>query len=638
MLEAVFLDGTDEVTAVGLTQWDQGQQLRITLASLPSAFQVHFGYKDSKYAYVVQATASGGVATVNIPNVVLQQSSTVTAWIYLVDGTARETVKTIKLPIVPRKQPSDYAYTEAEILDYTTVIAKMETEVNKASVSATTAQEAARTAVSAAADTVNLDHRITRNDKRIRNLEQRIDPQLYETDDGVAYIKDVPGDALPFAEITEIGGMTRKCENFISCAENFEFTKLASMAVNIPAGKYCLSTQGGTFGNLNRGCIRFYKNDKWLTLNADGGVSNVELTSEETQLYFYANGTALADSEGVTATISQLMLNKGSTALPYEPYFEGLRDVKVTAVESVGINIWDEVWEVGYIDANGNNLSGYTDRIRSTNYISCIADTTYFVVGNAILVNFYTANKEFISQGWKNSNASFTTPKNCRYLRFATNASYGGEYKYNICINEYNEAINGKYYPSIHNVISIPEAVQALEGYGQGISKDYCNKIVLDPASGVKKFVKRGSRKTITNVFDDTGTIYSNVKYYTIAKPSDAIDYNNYTTNFRIAGYEITDGNWDITANIGKMSGKANLVRYWFGFPVGTTLDEAKEALVGKEYEYALATPIETDISDYMHDDNFIGVEGGGTITAVNEHCFDAPTTITYMLKGGESA
>jgi hypothetical protein len=46
---------------------------------------------------------------------------------------------------------------------------------------------------------------------------------------------------------------------------------------------------------------------------------------------------------------------------------------------------------------------------------------------------------------------------------------------------------------------------------------------------------------------------------------------------------------------------------------------------------YALAEPIEEDISAYLFDESLI-VEGGGTITAVNEYSQDLPTEITYLI------
>jgi hypothetical protein len=45
-------------------------------------------------------------------------------------------------------------------------------------------------------------------------------------------------------------------------------------------------------------------------------------------------------------------------------------------------------------------------------------------------------------------------------------------------------------------------------------------------------------------------------------------------------------------------------------------------------------TPTETDISAYFTDDNFIGVEANGTLTAVNEHEYDVPATFEYLTKG----
>lgn len=128
MLQALFTDGVDEITVHGLTQWDIGQEMQITLSSLPAEFQVHFGHKRNDTAYVVAATAADGVATVQIPNIVLQQATPVKAWIYLVGIGTGETVKTINLPIVPRAKPSDYAYTEIEILNYESVIRKAQGE------------------------------------------------------------------------------------------------------------------------------------------------------------------------------------------------------------------------------------------------------------------------------------------------------------------------------------------------------------------------------------------------------------------------------------------------------------------------------------------------------------------------------
>lgn len=46
-----------------------------------------------------------------------------------------------------------------------------------------------------------------------------------------------------------------------------------------------------------------------------------------------------------------------------------------------------------------------------------------------------------------------------------------------------------------------------------------------------------------------------------------------------------------------------------------------------------LATPEVTDISDLLSADNFLAVEGNGSITAVNEYGYDVPSEIEYQLE-----
>ena len=49
--------------------------------------------------------------------------------------------------------------------------------------------------------------RISSVEKRLSNIEQSITPSPFVTDDSVAYAKAVPANALPYAEVNEIGGM-----------------------------------------------------------------------------------------------------------------------------------------------------------------------------------------------------------------------------------------------------------------------------------------------------------------------------------------------------------------------------------------------------------------------------------------------
>ena len=64
-----------------------------------------------------------------------------------------------------------------------------------------------------------------------------------------------------------------------------------------------------------------------------------------------------------------------------------------------------------------------------------------------------------------------------------------------------------------------------------------------------------------------------------------------------------------------------------------TDVETFKSAMQGVMLVYELATPEVTDISDILPDDNFIEVEGGGTIIAENDYGYDVPSEITYQLE-----
>lgn len=62
-----------------------------------------------------------------------------------------------------------------------------------------------------------------------------------------------------------------------------------------------------------------------------------------------------------------------------------------------------------------------------------------------------------------------------------------------------------------------------------------------------------------------------------------------------------------------------------------------KAAMSGVMLVYELATPIVTDISDLITADNLIGVEGGGTITMVNEYEYAVPSEVVFYNEKAEA-
>ena len=123
-------NGQNTATASGLYQWDYGQELEIESADLGSVVaEVHFACSSMSEAVVRPCTFSGGIGTVAIPDECLEQSSTISAWVYEISGTQGRTRKVITLPVTARARPSAGHDIPTEISDkYTALI----TEVNEA--------------------------------------------------------------------------------------------------------------------------------------------------------------------------------------------------------------------------------------------------------------------------------------------------------------------------------------------------------------------------------------------------------------------------------------------------------------------------------------------------------------------------
>ena len=152
----------------------------------------------------------------------------------------------------------------------------------------------------------------------------------------------------------------------------------------------------------------------------------------------------------------------------------------VTGYETTGVNQWDEEWEVGTYDSEGNKLER-NDQIRSKNFIRVLPNTTYYyksitAAGNSTKF-YYNANKEFISSEVTNRNATFTTPANAYYMNFIEGLSYGTTYNHDICINlHWSGEMDGTYHPYEKHTYDISGDVTL-----RGIYKlDANNQLVTD--------------------------------------------------------------------------------------------------------------------------------------------------------------
>jgi hypothetical protein len=109
----------------------------------------------------------------------------------------------------------------------------------------------------------------------------------------------------------------------------------------------------------------------------------------------------------------------------------------------VGFNQWDEEWENGTINGQGQNALG--NAVRSKDYVPVLPNTAYYITMVMDGVFWYDADKNFISLNY--SGGVKTSPSNAHYMRFYTQASYGATYNNDICINISDPTKNGQYEP-----------------------------------------------------------------------------------------------------------------------------------------------------------------------------------------------
>ena len=138
--------------------------------------------------------------------------------------------------------------------------------------------------------------------------------------------------------------------------------------------------------------------------------------------------------------ITDIMITTDGTYAPYSPW-ENLCPITGWTgceVDVAGVNVWDEVWEVGSLDANGANETA-NDRIRSKNYIAVVPNTTYYIKAPyGVWFWGYDANKTFVQRVPSSNsinNTTFTVPNGIKYLRFVVRSNYGSTYNNDISIN-----------------------------------------------------------------------------------------------------------------------------------------------------------------------------------------------------------
>lgn len=141
----------------------------------------------------------------------------------------------------------------------------------------------------------------------------------------------------------------------------------------------------------------------------------------------------------------------------YQPHNPGTF-AHVTGVSErrvVGVNQWDEEWEVGNINSNTGENSSSSTVFRSKNYIPLFLGKDYYFKFNGtdtIGLRFYAEDKSYIKNYALSTQANSLLvrgtsrlPENAAFLRFVNTSQVS--YNNDICINLSDPTINGQYFP-----------------------------------------------------------------------------------------------------------------------------------------------------------------------------------------------
>jgi len=209
---------------------------------------------------------------------------------------------------------------------------------------------------------------------------------------------------------------------------------------------------------------------------ANGATVDETITPQITDLTL-ALGSAIAD---YVASLETATAGSGvawlKTHFPklfdngYQPFDSGsIKSVGgLTAHEMVGVNLWDEEWESGAFDSNGQKIAN-TNRLRSKNFIPIFPNTTYYFYGNAntydtwVATYFYDGNGNFISSSNIGGiNRTFVTPSdaNVRYMMFNTSDAWSGHtYDKTLAFYISDSSINGQYFPHEKHTYTLDSSV-----------------------------------------------------------------------------------------------------------------------------------------------------------------------------------
>lgn len=483
----------------------------------------------------------------------------------------------------------------------------------------------------------------------------------FQTDSSVAYVKDVPENALPRAELKKVGGITKKTGSSTNLLPypypsnattitGITFTDRGDGSIEVSGTAkdyviYVLASEGSVnFGNSNMSAgISFGAGDNYVL---SGGTDHVTI-----QYLAETRECLLTIAEGVTVDdeVVYPMVNTGMFPETWEPYkAPKLYTAKVTEVESVGANklggiaLANRIKEVNpntVIDTSAKTVKYYSgeisDKVLFTNFEPNTQYTLIFKgYANANFLNLVL----HYTDGTRGDFDNFAESDKVGTIRFVSDKSKSIKSLNGIWFDGYTTLYYDEcgifegdvrvqdFKPYFNHTLPIPEAVQALDGYGLGVSDTVYTYIDWEK----KQFVKRCPSVDLGTLEWSYGSgLFASQDLRDIIKKAKD---NSTVVNILTSKYQITS-----------RAGVATIDKSICCDPDGdldvndssyTDAETFKQAMSGVMLVYELATPEVTDISQYITDDdvNVMKVGAGGTITFKNGYAEAVPSEIEYQV------
>lgn len=502
-------------------------------------------------------------------------------------------------------------------------------------------------------DMAEVNAKVSRNTKEIANLIQKEGEVSISYPDSVYGRGEVPSGMAKFAEVKTLRGVTRVANQLLDKSFGSSTTINNVTFTNNGDGSWSISTNGTASGTAYVQLCNDVPTlgHKWLIAgcpSGGSGLSGFTLWDASNSAYDNGSGVVFSPTNAINVyirvasgtsiptpivywpvltdlnvyfgsdpsvdvsalTIADIQQNYPELLIPSAYDTGSIVDITYSAVESEGVNLWDEEWEIGSYSSTGQKVATQGGRIRSVNKIPALPNTSYYALKGVFILCQYDENEDFISftqlgiDSSSNVGHSFTTEANTHYLAFATYANYGTTYNHDIqiCLNSYVDKTT--YHPYIKSTLTLPSPVTLRSAGSVADTDELCVEV-----DGVER---RRQTKNVASVDLSTITFKYNVSLelwlgnYVSGVP--------FSTQKKNLFYHI-----GLSASYAELNADPNILGYYMNDSTASSAERIyirngsnSVAPTGILY-YESPNPTVT-LSDPILD-NFVPTEAGGTIT-----------------------